>query len=200
MADIVEKKLAKKLKLLNAAEELFEQQGVNITAIDEIVKKAGIAKGTFYLYFRDKYDLLDQIVIYKSEGVIRRAVNKFRNYNGDFPEKVIYLFDCIIDYFVKNRKMLSLIEKNLSSCLRMVISGEYMADNEIMKPVFDEFTANGFNREETLKKVYIITSIVSSLCYDAVIYSKPYTVEQIKSEIHYIIRSLLNEGGSENGI
>ena len=46
---------------------------MHATAIDEVVKKAGVAKGTFYLYFHDKYDLLDQIVLYKSTVLVRAA-------------------------------------------------------------------------------------------------------------------------------
>ena len=58
---VEEKKLAKKLRLLDAAYELFGSKGVNLTAVDEVVRLAGVAKGTFYLYFKDKYDLLDQM-------------------------------------------------------------------------------------------------------------------------------------------
>ena len=59
-------KSAKRIRMIEEAYNLFVSKGVHATAIDEVVKKAGVAKGTFYLYFHDKYDLLDQIVLYKS--------------------------------------------------------------------------------------------------------------------------------------
>ena len=37
--------------------KLFTTKGINSTAISDIVEKAGVAKGTFYLYFKDKYDI-----------------------------------------------------------------------------------------------------------------------------------------------
>ena len=43
------------------------------TSISAIAKKAGAGKGTFYLYFQDKYDLLERIVIRKSTEVLQRA-------------------------------------------------------------------------------------------------------------------------------
>ncbi len=50
-------KKQKKDALLNAAFDIFTNIGINKTSISEIVEKAGVAKGTFYLYFADKYDL-----------------------------------------------------------------------------------------------------------------------------------------------
>ena len=52
-----EKKKKKREDLLNATYELFTSKGVFDTSISDIVKKANMAKGTFYLYFKDKYDI-----------------------------------------------------------------------------------------------------------------------------------------------
>ena len=45
----------KKQRLLNTAFTLFTQKGIKDTSIQEIVDNANVAKGTFYLYFKDKY-------------------------------------------------------------------------------------------------------------------------------------------------
>ena len=62
----------KKLKqnsLYQAAFDLFTNKGFAKTTISDIVKKAELAKGTFYLYFEDKYELLNWI--YYTEGFAR---------------------------------------------------------------------------------------------------------------------------------
>lgn len=41
-----------------AANDLFLARGIDATTVDDICEKAGIAKGTFYLYFHRKEDLL----------------------------------------------------------------------------------------------------------------------------------------------
>lgn len=41
-------------KICKAAEELFSEKGYYDTGIIDIVTKAGIAQGTFYIYFNDK--------------------------------------------------------------------------------------------------------------------------------------------------
>lgn len=45
-------------RLLDAAAELFLAQGYRKTSIDEIARRAGIGKGTVYLHFATKVDML----------------------------------------------------------------------------------------------------------------------------------------------
>lgn len=47
--------------LLSSAVELSEENGFEALSVDEIVNKTGVAKGTFYLYFKSKSELLSEI-------------------------------------------------------------------------------------------------------------------------------------------
>jgi AcrR family transcriptional regulator len=44
--------------LMNAAQKLFLENGIAATTIDQITSAANVAKGTFYLHFRSKEDVL----------------------------------------------------------------------------------------------------------------------------------------------
>lgn len=48
--------------IIDKAEELLTKKGYDNTSIADIIKKVGIAKGTFYHYFKSKDELLDAIV------------------------------------------------------------------------------------------------------------------------------------------
>ena len=48
-------------ELMNAAETLFLDKGFDATTVSDIVKKAGVAKGTYYHYFSAKTDVLDAL-------------------------------------------------------------------------------------------------------------------------------------------
>ena len=61
MGKALQNKLKKRTALLDSAYELFTTMGFNHTTIRDIASKAGVAKGTFYLYFKDKYDLVNWI-------------------------------------------------------------------------------------------------------------------------------------------
>lgn len=49
---------ARRLQILDVASKLFETRGFAETSVDEIVRTAGVAKGTFYYYYRTKQDVL----------------------------------------------------------------------------------------------------------------------------------------------
>ena len=53
MGKLESNKKKKEAALYNTAFELFTTKGTNKTTISDIVEKAGVAKGTFYLYFKD---------------------------------------------------------------------------------------------------------------------------------------------------
>jgi AcrR family transcriptional regulator len=52
----------KREMLLSAAQELFERFGYRKTTIDDVVRRAGVAKGTLYLYFQGKEDLFQELI------------------------------------------------------------------------------------------------------------------------------------------
>lgn len=59
--------------ILAAAARLFRERGVKSVSIDEIAQGAGIAKGTFYLYFKTKDDLLAKLAELVVEHMVQAA-------------------------------------------------------------------------------------------------------------------------------
>ncbi len=56
-------RVRKKQRLVKAATELFTQQGYRKTSVDEIAEKAGVAKGTVYLYFKSKAEIMVHAIV-----------------------------------------------------------------------------------------------------------------------------------------
>ena len=52
-------------ELIVAAYELFRERGYDQVSVNDIVKKVGLAQGTFYYHFKGKYELLDAVVEYE---------------------------------------------------------------------------------------------------------------------------------------
>src|SRR5439155_10262154 len=48
--------------LLNAATELFAEQGYFDTSVGQIAERAGVGLGTYYQYFRDRTDIMTTLV------------------------------------------------------------------------------------------------------------------------------------------
>lgn len=92
----------------SCAVELFEQQGVEETSVNQIVRHAGIAKGTFYLYFKSKDELIDTVFERYTEQFFGRVVDP----NGSEP-RVKAFSSSIIEYFSENRLFLVELRKSL---------------------------------------------------------------------------------------
>jgi len=55
-------KVERRQRILNHARDVFARRGYHDAKIDDIVAAAGIARGTFYLYFDDKRTVFEEIV------------------------------------------------------------------------------------------------------------------------------------------
>ncbi len=182
-------------KIYNAAYDLFITKGVNNTVIDDIVKKAGVAKGTFYLYFKDKYDLIDKIVLNKSFVVIEEALATadMENDNGNISiqKRVIIFIDYLIEFFKNNKELLAIIYKNLSWGLyKEVLINKEMGD------AVQKFILNYKDTEEGIKDaqkiLYIIVEMVGSVCYNSIVLEYPYKIDEIKPKLYDSIEKILS--------
>jgi AcrR family transcriptional regulator len=64
-------------KLLDAGIIEFEERGFSGVRVDDVVRRAGISHGTFYLYFANKEDLF--------LALLRDALHDMEIVTGDFP-------------------------------------------------------------------------------------------------------------------
>lgn len=55
-------KEARRAAIIEAALEAFTHQGFNATKLDDVAERAGIGKGTIYLYFDSKENLFEEVV------------------------------------------------------------------------------------------------------------------------------------------
>ena len=54
--------LKTRARLIEAAQQVISESGYSETRVEEIVRRAGVAKGTFFAHFRDKDALMDQLI------------------------------------------------------------------------------------------------------------------------------------------
>jgi AcrR family transcriptional regulator len=83
--------------ILAAALEEFSARGFAATRLDDVAQRAGVAKGTIYLYFRDKESLFQELVramLSPLVGVIEAAPLR------DLPIRAVA--EMIIDVFVND--------------------------------------------------------------------------------------------------
>ena len=195
---ITEQKNEKENRLLDTAFKLFTEKGIKSTSIQEIVDNANVAKGTFYLYFKDKYEIRDVLISKKSEKLFSEALTRMRkNYLQDFSDQIIFIVNYVIDELAKNPLLLKFISKNLSwgvyneTLIRLYDKPETKKDS-----LYALFLKGVEENQIPLKNpkvtLFMIIELVSSTCFDSILYKNPLPIEEYKPFLYDAIRGFLN--------
>lgn len=191
----INKKL-KKDSLLNTAFDLFITQGINKTTISDIVQNAGVAKGTFYLYFKDKYDIRNKLISHKANQLFLAAYDAvLKNNIETFEDRAVFLVDYIIDKLNQNKSLLTFLSKNLSWGIfkNALINPTLDTDLNIYDVYLDMIKHSGFTYSDPEIMLYLIIELVNSSCYSSILYNEPVKIDELKPHIfdtiRYIIRS-----------
>ena len=88
----------KKIKILEAAMKEFLMHPVTMVSINQIIKSAGISRGSFYTYFEDKDDILSYIINSFTAKSTEFIINTLKESNGDIIEMMIRLYDIHIKF------------------------------------------------------------------------------------------------------
>lgn len=87
------RKEARPQELLDAALELFVEKGFAATRSEEVAARAGVSKGTLYLYYPSKEELLKAVIRANLSREIAEAEDIVRNFEGPTAELLSYLMD-----------------------------------------------------------------------------------------------------------
>lgn len=189
-------KKAKEDSLLATAYKLFTTKGVSKTSISDIVKEAGVAKGTFYLYFKDKYDLRNRLVAHRSSVVFKNALAELEKQDKQFTfnEKIIFVTNNILDQLENNKSLLVFISKNLSwGIFKSTLTAVPKGDDVDFKAVYDTLIADApGDIEEPEIMLFMIIELVSSTCYSAILYSEPVPLDKLKPFIYRSVNDIID--------
>ena len=190
----------KKLKensLLKTAFEFFTTKGFSKTSITDIVSKAGVAKGTFYLYFKDKYDIRNKLVSHKSSQLFLTALDELGDELNALPfeDKLIRVIDNIINQLNNDQSLLTFISKNLSwgifkSAITSPASDKDVDFSTVYYTMLNEAPYD-FRDPEIM--LFMIIELVSSTCYSAILYKEPCTIAELKPYLYNSIKLIISQ-------
>ena len=96
---IVKEYEERRKEILETAERLFLTKGYTKTTVNDILKEIGIAKGTFYHYFKSKEEVMDEIIMRIIKEDVAKAKVIVSNPNIPVLEK---LFRVLIEQSPKS--------------------------------------------------------------------------------------------------
>ena len=91
-----EKSAARRDAILAAALDEFSAQGFAAARLDDVARRAGVAKGTIYLHFRDKEALFQEIIRSALSPLVGTLESVLR---GDLPARLVA--EQVVDIFVR---------------------------------------------------------------------------------------------------
>ena len=94
----------KKDELLKAARYLFATQGVSHTPVSHIVNKAGVAQGTFYLYFASKEDVLNKIAEQVADELFQQVISIIDPPSTKAVSKLLKIHTILTQAFEKDKE------------------------------------------------------------------------------------------------
>ena len=99
-------------EILAAARSLLEQRGPEAMTMEEIAAAAGVAKGTVYLYFQSKDDLIQALIAQVGENIIQ-DVEASLQAPGTPPEKLIRMVSVLLEYLNRERLLFPIYAREL---------------------------------------------------------------------------------------
>jgi len=98
-----------KEKIVNTAEKLFIKKGYECVSVNEIIREARIAKGTFYHYFKNKEDVLDALIDKVTAQINEKLELIIERTDLDSLEKLTECFGAILAYKKVHRKLMKVL-------------------------------------------------------------------------------------------
>ena len=189
-------KRQKKDSLLEAAFRLFMENGFHKTSISDIVNQAGVAKGTFYLYFSDKYDLRNKLISHKAIQVFLNAYHELlKTEITAFEEQIIFMIDHILEQFQQDHSLVFFISKHLSWALfkNSLIDAPNDSEENVFEIYLDLLHNSGIQFQDPEIMIYMIIELISGTSYNAILYNQPKPLAELKPYLYDTVRGIIRK-------
>lgn len=101
-----QQKRQNRARLIEAALVLFSEEGYDQVTVDDITRRAGLAKGTFFNYFRSKADVLLEVGAVQEERMVEEIARLRLADDTPVPEAVTGLMVAAATRFPLTRPLL----------------------------------------------------------------------------------------------
>ena len=156
-------------ELLEAALAVFGERGFRATTLEEVAARAGVSKGTVYLYFASKDDLFRAVVETKVVALIASAEAMARTHAGSASELLVKVVHLMWDAMSRPDmvRMARLVQAELTQfpeVRRFYFEQVVQRHRRLQQSIAAHGVANGeFRREATVIVPRLVPSLVMQL-------------------------------------
>jgi AcrR family transcriptional regulator len=94
-------------RLLEAAKKVFSEKGFHNTQISHIIDEAGVARGTFYLHFKSKEEIFEELL----QEVVEELKDRIKviELHSDPVEQVVENFERVIEFALQEKELAKIV-------------------------------------------------------------------------------------------
>jgi AcrR family transcriptional regulator len=160
--------------ILQTANRLMMDQGINNTSLNDIAREAGISKGTLHYYYPSKDDLIYDIA-QQHFSVVKSSVLRWNeNVRGQtsFAEILRVVLSSFLEADTRNKLHLYLLQEAVvnNEHIRQRFQESYQEWRTLLKEELDlQSEVLGFNESETRALSFIIVAIIDGLLIQRIV-------------------------------
>ena len=178
--------------LLTKGTELYTENGLHNTSVDQITKKAGVAKGTFYLYFKNKEDFIEQIALKLNIDILKESMNKAdKKLNTNAITYTLEVANQLVTYYTKNPTILKLVFRNFSWSTLMKQFYKSKQVTDLYNVFRTKYADIQIEHEQVNYILFILIQLTGSICYESIINKSPAPITIMKEVLIQTIEKIL---------
>ena len=197
-----------KKKIEEAAEVIFSQKGYFQATIDDITRLAGVAKGSFYTYFKHKQDLLFNLLDNLHNSLLTIIKNELSKVQipcpyKEFKDQFINFLKASLNIFMEKRKISELFFLELASTNPEFKERYIRYKNEVIKVITSLLSRFNPKIDSTLLS-QVIEAIREYFIRLHILNKQLIELDQIAELIFQLVlpfldlKSIVKEEGEEN--
>jgi AcrR family transcriptional regulator len=123
-------------EILEAAFTEFSRNGYAVTTLDQIAERAGVTKGTIYVYFENKEQLFISMVRELTKATLDTVQGMFERHEGSTADLLRELFSFIYEDIVEDRRRREVVRMLIAEAPRFPTLADRYYD-EIHRPCLE---------------------------------------------------------------
>ena len=187
-------KVERKNEIMNIASDLFYSKGIADTTISEITYLANIGKGTFYQYFKNKEEVVDEYIKTYFQNMYTLINERIDNFKTN-KEKIFFIVKSLFMSKATDEKFTYLFIEFLRLAFnkKKVESKEFYEFNQQNINLISQYLRKGI-REKEFKECNVEETafqIISTILGNLVL-SLSYEFKECDNSTKYNVQTILN--------
>lgn len=181
---------ARRDDLMNAAQRMFIEHGVNHTTVDQITNAAEVAKGTFYIYFNSKEDIHAALASRFVEEYVRKVRAEINNESeDDFAGRLAAWVGASVDGYLNDPPLVDMLFHKHPQ----IPNGNLT--NKIVSPLEELLSSGQQSGAWSIRSPHFVAVYLYSALHgvidDLIFSSNPITKRKLVNEIEMLSRRVV---------